>query len=254
MKLIDELNERLKENPALFRIELLERFYKILDNKELVFVKPLKWTDPLENLIFNAKILKNGREFHHPSKEKIFGQCWSYEGDSYALWQVYTTKKDDNGIFTRHLGVRITTRLDRLNMLGGLNNGTFYYGLVKYLSKTDIEKLPKDPNIIRAISSLEISEDHLRTILVKRKSYSYEKEVRFITIPVNEMVDKDEKDICRVKIDPKEFITSIRFDPGMDYREFKIRKNELVEKYSFKPTQITQSTYFKRNKFIIEIQ
>ena len=75
MQLIESLKKPLLEQPYLYRIELLERFFQILDNKELVFVQPNCWTDPMENIIFNARIIKNGVPYEHPAKDKIYAQC-----------------------------------------------------------------------------------------------------------------------------------------------------------------------------------
>ena len=74
MKRIGQLNKRLREKAYIFRIELLERFYKLLDNYELVFVNQDKWEDSLENLIFNSNVIKNGKPFQNPAKENIFSQ------------------------------------------------------------------------------------------------------------------------------------------------------------------------------------
>jgi len=50
-----------------------------------------------------------------------------------------------------------------------------------------------------------------------------------------------------------QFISSVRFDPGMEYDEFLRWKKLLVEKYGFRKTQISQSSYFRKNKFVIKI-
>lgn len=253
MKLIGNLNKPLLKRPYLFRIELMDRFYKILSDSELIFVKPNKWEDPLENLIFNAKILKNGVEYKHPAKDKIYGQCWSYEGDSYGIWKIYTTKDNDDDICGRHMGVRITTHIDKLETISQLNDGDFYFGVVDYLWKKDLENLPKNKKIIAALRDSNINEGHLATLLKKRKSYSYENEVRLLSIPVKSMIDKQKDFLCHIKINPLDFITSIRFDPGMNYSDFRVHKDKLVDDYRFKPSQITQSTYFKKNKFVINL-
>ncbi|MEQ9168600.1 MAG: DUF2971 domain-containing protein [Fulvivirga sp.] len=252
MKLIGQLNDNLKSKPYIHRIELLARFYSFLSSKELVFVNPDKWEDPLENLIFNSKILKGGKSIQNPAKEKIFSQCWSYEGDSYGIWKIYTTKADDSGVVKRHMGVRITTNLEKLNEITKSNKGEFYYGLVDYKWKYELDKLPKDNKIIEALKMTTPDKKHIETLLIKRKSYSYERELRLFSIPDASMVDKRDKHLCRLKLEPLDFITSVRFDPGMDYKEFRKHKEKLVE-FGFKPSQVTQSTYFKKNKYIIRI-
>ncbi|MFC0263810.1 hypothetical protein [Fontibacter flavus] len=253
MKLVGELNKKLIDKPYIHRIELLDRFYKLLDNNELVFVNPDKWEDPLENLIFNSRLIKNGKPFQNPAKERIFSQCWSYEGDSYGIWKIYTTKADDNGEVKRHMGVRITTKLDKLITISKNNPGEFYYGLMDYKWKHEIDKLPKDPRIIDSVKDTIPNVKHIETLLFKRKSYAYENEVRLFSIPDSSLIDSVDKKLCRLKINPLELITSIRFDPGMDYNEFKTHKLKLENDYGFRPSQITQSTYFKKNKYIIRI-
>jgi len=253
MKQIGELNKQLQLRPYLHRIELLDRFFQILDNKEIVMVQPKCWTDPMENIIFNARIIKNGVPFEHPAKDKIYGQCWSYDEDSYALWQIYTTKANDNGITMRHPGVRITTHLNRLEQLSGKNKGDFYYGVVNYLYKKEMANLPKDSEFVKCLQSLKINDEHIKTLLIKRNSYRYEKEVRLLTVPDKALIDQKNERICRIKIEPLEFISSVRFDPSLTSAEFKNLKEQLVNQYGFKPTAVTQSSLGRQNKLIFKL-
>lgn len=253
MKQIGSISKKLREKPFIYRIELLDRFYKLLKTKEIVFVRPSTWLDPLENLIFNAQLSKNGAPYTHPLKDSIYSQCWSTEGDSYALWQIYTTKKNDKGEFKRHFGVRMTTRLDKLEHFTNLNSNSFYFGQMQYLWKYQLEALPKNPIILKALNKATLNEEHLKTLLVKRKSYHYEHELRLFGIPDASQIDSSKNEICRFKIEPTELLTSIRLDPAIPYSEFRTMKDELVDEHGFKPRQITQSTYFKKNKFRIDL-
>jgi len=228
MKIIGSTNQQLAKNPYIYRIEIIDRFYKLLDNKELVFVNPDKWEDPLENLIFNAQIIKNGKPFKNPAKNNIFAQCWSYDGDSYGIWKIYTTKENDDGVIKRHMGVRITTKLDNLSQLSKNNQGEYYYGLVEYQPKYKLDKLPKDKKVIGALQKTKPCQGHLETLLIKRKSYSYENQLRLFAIPSNSLLIDAEKQICRLSIEPKKIITSVRFDPGMEYKTYKEHKNKLI--------------------------
>jgi len=253
MKKIGPLNEKLIKRPYLYRIELLERFYQILDNNKIAFVKPEKWEDPLENLIFNARIIKDGKPYQHPAKKNIFAQCWSYEGDSYGIWKIYTTKPNNDGITKRHLGVRITTKLDCLKHLTKKNKGEFYYGLVDYLPKYKLDKLPKDSAIIKILKQEKAGRDHLKTLLIKRKSYTFENEVRLFYIKPENSKPNKPNFLQFVDIEPLQFISSLRFDPGMPYEEFQQHKEKLIYQYGFRATQITQSSYYKKNTYIINL-
>ncbi|TRW24874.1 hypothetical protein FMM05_10270 [Flavobacterium zepuense] len=253
MKLIGTLKEPLIKKPYLYRIELLERFFQVLDNKELVFVQPNCWTDPMENIIFNARIIKDGVPYEHPVKDKIYAQCWSYDDDSYALWQIYTTKANNEGITKRHPGVRITTHFDRLHHIADMNKGLFYYGMVNYLTKRDLLKLPANEEYVKCLQSENINEEHIKSLLIKRKSYNYEKEIRLLALPESDSIDAKNSRLCRLKIEPSEFISSIRFDPSINHQEFKEYKEQLVEEYGFKATAITKSTLDNKNDLIFRL-
>jgi len=253
MKRIGQLNEKLEKYPYLYRIELLERFYQILDNKKIAFVKPEKWEDPLENIIFNARIIKDGKPYTHPAKDKIFAQCWSYYGDSYGIWKIYTTKPNNEGITKRHLGVRLTTKLDWLKHLTKKNEGAFYYGLVNYLPKYKLDMVPKDVSIIKALKKEAAGKEHLKTLLIKRKSYTFEKEVRLFYIKPEDSKPNKPHFLQFLNIEPTQFISSLRFDPGMPFKQFEEHKERLIKQYGFRKTQITQSSYFKKNKYVINL-
>lgn len=255
MQQIGKLNNHLKQNPYIYRIDTLNRFYEMLNKQEMVFVNPDLWEDPLENLIFNAKIFKNNKLYKNPVKDRIFSQCWSYNGDSYAMWKIYTTKPNENNIIERQMGVRLTTRLDLLNNLEIHNpkNHQFFYGLVRYKWKKYLDKIPKDPRTILILNKEIPSKEHLETLLIKRKSYSYEKELRLFCVPDISTAEKTNNRLCRIKFKPKDFFTSIRFDPGMEYKVFKKHKNRLIKQYGFDKSQITQSTYFKKNNYVISM-
>jgi len=253
MKRIGLLNEKLNKRPYLYRIELLERFYQILDNKKIAFVKPEKWEDPLENIIFNAKIIKDGKPYQHPAKDSIFAQCWTYDGDSYGIWKIYTTKANNAGITKRHMGIRLTTKLNWLKHLTKKNEGEFYYGLVNYLPKYKLDMMPKDASIIKALKKEQANKEHLKTLLIKRKSYTFENEVRLFYIKSANRQPNKPNFLQFLNIEPLQFISSVRFDPGMPFGEFQKHKEKLIDQYGFRKTQITQSSYFRKNKYVINL-
>ena len=106
------------------------------------------------------------------------------------------------------------------------NRISHYYGLVDYKWKYQLDKLPKDKKIVDALRITKPDKKHIETLLIKRKSYSYENEVRLFCIPDSSLIDSKDKHLCRLKLNPLDFITSVRFDPGMEYKEFiKHKKN-----------------------------
>lgn len=240
---IGRLPEKILKKP-LYRIDTLERLFEILDNSQLTFVRPKRWSDPLENILFNAKTLKNGMPFEHPGKKNIYAQCWTYDNDNYGLWQIY--RKDS-------IGVRMATHYSNLNQLTKLNNLPFYYGKVSYKRKYQLEKLIKDKNFIRPLAELNISQAHIKTLLVKRHSYYYEKEIRLFCVTEHDYVDQQDSDLVRLNIKPKYFFSSLRFDPAMNYNDFSKIRERLINDYGFRKTQISRSTLMIENRFKIKL-
>jgi hypothetical protein len=243
MKRVGEIKKAIIEKP-IYRIDSLDRFYEILDKRALTFIRPTKWCDPLENIVFNAKMLRDGKEYEHPGKSKIYAQCWTRESDSYALWQIYA--KDQPGI-------RMETRFDNLRIISAKNNGEFYYGMVQYLYKKDLDALPQNKALLKGISSEKISEQHIKTLLIKRKSYRYEKEIRFFALSNASIVDRTDDDLARIKIDPLLFFSSLRFDPRFTYSGFEQHKARLIKQYGFRKDQITLSTLSQSNRLCFVI-
>ena len=243
MKRVGTIDKKILEKP-IFRIDQINRLYEILDKKELTFVRPSKWSDPLENIVFNALLTRSGKPYSHNGKKRIYAQCWTIEPDSYALWNIYT-----KGGF----GVRMATRFPCLHDTGRTNAGEFYYGKVEYWYKKELDALPKNKAMLKGLASRRITTQHIKTLLIKRKSYLYEKEIRLFSVPHRSMVDIYDDDLVRVKIRPKEFFTSFLFDPRLSYKEFLKHKNRLVGEYGFRKTQIKHSTLNQSNKLKFEL-
>jgi hypothetical protein len=254
VKQIGKLNDSLTKKPYIHRIELLDRFFKMLDRKELVFVRPGIWSDPLENIAFNAVLMRKNKRFEHPMKSKIYAQCWSYEEDSYALWQIYTMKPNNRGEIKRHFGIRITTHLNRLVQLSSNRPGKFYFGLVNYLFKKELDQLPRNKDFVKGLASELLNENHLKTLLVKRKSYEYEKELRMLAVSQEARASRQKDQLLRIPFEPTKFISSLRLDPTMDEQTSVKVRHRLVNEYGFKKSQITQSTLSQSNKLIFRLR
>lgn len=243
MKRVGVIKRAILDKP-IFRIDSIDRVFSVLEKERLVFVRPLKWSDPLENIVFNARLTKNGKPFEHAGKNNIYAQCWTSEPDSYALWQIYTKGGT---------GVRMATRFENLSGLSPINLGQLYVGKVQYLYKNKLDALPKKKGFIKGLSEKAISEPHIKTLLIKRKSYRYENEIRLFSVPDESMIDKYDDDLVHVRIEPKEFFTSFLFDPRLSYDVFKKHKKRLIGEFGFRDTQIKMSTLNQANRLKIDL-
>jgi hypothetical protein len=228
----------------IYRIDSVERVFEVLEKGYLTFVHPTLWDDPLENLVFNAKLTRNGAAFEHPKMRSIYGQCWTTDSDSYALWKIFAGEND---------GIRVATYIEGIQRATSVDTSCLYYGKVRYLAKRAIDELPKDKSFTDGLASLDLTDKHLSTLLLKRKSYQYEKEVRLLLVPDKSMIDDHNECLARVTVSPMELFSSFRFDPRMPFRTFQRYQDRLVNEFGFRKSQIKRSTLNVENRLAFSL-
>lgn len=238
MKSIKEIAENgIERDIYIHRIIGIERFLQLIHEKALTLMAPEKWQDPYEKAL----------QAHHEQigtgsgTEKVYGLCWSSEGRSDALWQIYSPNK---------LGIKITSSVSRLVKALGSNANTFsqvYCGQVTYLpertNKKEAYKWPEGGLRLSAkdfssqISTFANAIDEIvayrstnqvldnpkkaRTFLIKRRAFRHEEEVRLLCFSDAELRnryqnarDKDNK-VIKLPISLEDLITQVELDPRM---------------------------------------
>jgi hypothetical protein len=70
-----------------------------------------------------------------------------------------------------------------------------------------------------------------RSLLVKRKAFSHEKEIRLIYLDWGHKIPSE--DIYKYEIEPHELITQVMIDPRISYQEFKNIKSDIGTKTGY---------------------
>ncbi|MBQ9186697.1 MAG: hypothetical protein IJ144_02590 [Prevotella sp.] len=119
--------KELPDDTRLYRIMPLERLLQMLDSKENTLVKPKLWDDPYEKNISN--LWKDGTLYlpnnyccgiKMPISKGWYGQCWTLNEESDALWRTYT-----KGM--QHRSVKISTTVKQLReSYSQTNDGTTF--------------------------------------------------------------------------------------------------------------------------------
>jgi hypothetical protein len=173
----------------LYRIISLETFIDLLHNKRERYVRPACWDDTFEGYLFSklydeieqkkiieemyynvcprnyVSTINNILNLEH-SKYFVYGQCWSKEADSDALWRIYS--------YGEH-SIQIESTEELLNrMLSRGNASKYIIGEVNYDVNTEEDLIHKQ--ILQQKDSLSIYEPFLH----KRKAFEHEKEVRVL--------------------------------------------------------------------------
>lgn len=198
------LEESLFDKP-IYRIMPIQRVLQILEDKQLVLVKPKKWDDPFENaLLASAFEMENGEKTSFAAKESVYGQCWTLHRETDAMWRIYSANKD---------GVRITTTPRKLLTALQESDPTYqsircFIGRVTYLSKTELLKKLGSINLMGTDGS-GVAE----SLLYKRKEFAHEREVRLIYSGAD---DQRLGDTYPFAVDPNGLFERLTFDPRMD--------------------------------------
>lgn len=232
----------------VYRIFCLDRFLSTLKEKKLCLVKPRLWDDPFENFLMNAKgVLDDGTPVSfEPVREKYYGLCWTLKKECDGLWRNYTNyysckKCIESDFKKRHgkkpISVKVRSTVGKLmnafyNEKDPFHNLSYFMGKVRYLEMNDIvnhlikEHLTDDTNVSQVLS-----------LMIKRKSFAYEEEVRMIYTSPDNDYSKSTSDIYKFDIDPDIIFEEVELDPWVDNNDCQTTIDNIKQFYHGKITR-----------------
>jgi hypothetical protein len=185
------------ENTPLYRCIGLGDFLHICETGKMALRKILKWEDPYENLVYKITVtMGNQSEPFFPKYEHFYGQCWSEQKESDAMWRIYSPNKD---------GLIIATTIEEIIKL------EFYKDAL--LSRVIYFDYPKT-----LFKDLVYPSHETGSAFVKRKAFEHEKEVRIVAESENILNFSDKNGFYEFSVNPKQFIKGIWLDPRCDDR------------------------------------
>ena len=200
----------------IYRIIPASRLLEILDKKILTLTHPSKWDDPFENAILSAE-LHYGNEIGDLDSIRagVFAQSWSLCAESDALWRIYSHDKS---------GVRIKSTPRKI-LKALVNSKSIYPELYCFVGKISY----KDVNAIW--DEFKTDSDFLstngrgiaKTLLLKRKEFETEKEVRLVYI------DGPRKLFISIDVDPNQLIEEITLDPRASNTDLQIIQAQATQ-------------------------
>jgi len=209
----------------IYRIISLERLEELFATKHNVLVKPSKWEDLFENFILKSKVrLLSGEIREYNFYDRFYGQCWTLHSASDAVWRIYSPNGDK---------VRIRTTVRKLlgslyEVHPSLPEVRCCLGKVLYLGQ---KRLMDYANNTFDDSGIAV-ENLFRSLLVKRRAFLHEKEVRLL---YDEIDDKGfEKDTYSYVIEPNSLISQIMIDPRRSESEAKSIKARIRKATGYK--------------------
>lgn len=228
---IDDLDREI------YRIFSLERFRELIWSNELVLVNPSKWDDPFENFFLKASAVDVNGDI--VSLEKIanswYGQCWTYNKESDAMWRIYSPKKD---------GVRVSTTIRKLfsniwNEKDQFRSLKYFIGEVLYKPRHEIEEFMRETSFLNIALGGQ-NDNFAKLLCIKRQEFSHENEVRVL---VNDVDNAGKKGCYRVPFGYAKILHDVCIDPRLEEIDFMNTRDELVNMGC--SLSITQSELYK---------
>lgn len=198
----------------IYRIFSYERFEQLIKSKELVLVNPSKWDDPFENFFLKTEVDCGNNEI--ATLESIacswYGQCWTTNSDTDAMWRIYSAKKD---------GIRVKTSVRKLfSSVFNTNDSKaglkYFIGAVEYKDKSDIISFMEATSFMQIASGGQ-NDNFAKLLCIKRNEFMHESEIRIL---VNDVDNQGEDGYYKISFDPHSTLDEICIDPRANDKDF----------------------------------
>src|SRR3990170_3523128 len=178
-----QLQNRMKnnfvniDNPDLYiyRVFKANRLIEMFKTKKLVLVKPELWDDPFENFLIKSStpLPSGGIMSFRGVADCFYGQCWTLNQESDAMWRIYSPDKN---------GAKVKTTIRRLHKaIYNPNNEfaslSYYIGKVMHMTE---EKCFLILILLLQLYSITQVLDRYSLYCLKEKLLSMKKEVRLV--------------------------------------------------------------------------
>lgn len=161
----------------IYRIFPRRRFLELVRARKNALVKPALWDDPFENFFLRSEITG-------PDGERIsiagladdwYGQCWTLNEDTDAMWRIYSHDKD---------GIKLRTTISKLfdsfyDKTDTFADLKFLIGRVQYWKQAEIAAFMGKTSF-QDISFGGQATGFAKLLCVKREAFEHEREVRLL--------------------------------------------------------------------------
>ena len=201
-----ELSQRV------YRIIPIERLYQFFETGQNVLVSPKKWDDPFENVVLRSVFPRLG----------LYGQCWTRHTASDAMWRIYSPQV--GGIRIRSTVQRLFESLLKATPRTGVQP---FVGSVEYLADQTLIKFVRT----RISKGNWEPAECARTLLVKRRAFQHEREVRLIAVETGEHRGRD---LLAYDTNPHLIVDQMMLDPRLNYAEFSHLRDRIRKRTGFR--------------------
>jgi len=205
------------------RIFSKDKFLDLVKSRENGLVSPSKWDDPFENFFLNSRCVDdNGDEISLRSLAiDWYGQCWTYNDDTDAMWRIYSHSK--NGIKVRTTARKLfQTFYDDTDLNASLK---FFIGQVSYHPKAEFETFISNSSFLDMTLGGDGTGMFASLLCVKREAFSHEKEIRLLFHDIDPK--RGAGGVARFAFDVNTVCDEVILDPRLSDEDAATLKTEI---------------------------
>jgi len=193
----------------VYRVVSVLRLLELFRARKNVLVQPGKWEDPFENFIVR--------------RQRIYGQCWTRQTYSDAVWRIYSHNASGVRIRStpRQLAEGLSLAVGRRARAGA------FIGTVRYLNRARLLAFAASVGRDAAVRPYVVA----RTLLVKRPAFRHEREVRLLFLPPDGVRATD--GLFAYDVDPHTMIDQIMIDPRMPEARASRLRSRIIRETGF---------------------
>jgi hypothetical protein len=233
---------QITENTVVYRVFSKKRLFEMFADRKLTLAAPRKWDDPFENFLSKCKATVDGMPNVKIDNlfKNFYGQCWTLNEDSDAMWRIYSPEKD---------GARVSTTAGRLlasiyDANSPFATTSYYIGSVSYETEAALRLLFEDPRNASGAAFDGTGKGQAMPLFLKRTEFSHEAEVRLLFRYQKSGSNKVRRQsVWQCPIDPTALFDDVRFDPRMSEKSFR-RHEQRLRRLGYTKA-ISQSTLYK---------
>lgn len=236
------LDGKIDEATEIYRFLPFTRLRDIYAANQTSFRQTIKWDDPFENFLFKCSLRDSSGNLVSLEEiaKKWYGQCWTLEKETDALWRIYSGDKNS---------VRISTTVGKLfrsfyNRRDGSAPITHYMSSVKYLERTAIEDFLRQTSFSSLIGGAQ-NIQFAALLSVKRIEFGHEREVRLL-----KCVDNPQGQWLQSGFNANAVIETITFDPRLENSRV-MRRTAQLKKIGCGAT-FEESKLYKLDRIVIK--
>ncbi len=197
-----------KLDEPIYRVFSVARLFEMFTTSKLSLLRPRMWEDPFENFLYQIPCVDSASGAPvsiEGLRRKLYGQCWSLDQESDAMWRIYSPTKDGAKVRTtpRKLIKAIYDLNDRFASL------MYFIGAVEYFPESHFVNFFSAPGQLLACITDTSARCPVELLLWKRLEFAHEKEVRVIFQSTAERAE----DVVKFDINPVGLFDEIIFDP-----------------------------------------